>query len=67
MNIESNQPRKSFLLEEEQFKFWKADLKNTAMGVVVRGGKVLAKNALGMAFEFPRGSVYPGESGCNIS
>ncbi len=42
-------------------------MKNIAMGVVVRDGKVLIQKRFrrgqGMVFEFPGGSVDPGESG----
>ncbi len=42
-------------------------MKNIAMGVVVRGGKVLVqrrfRHGQGMVFEFPGGSIDPGESG----
>ncbi|MFQ0975731.1 NUDIX hydrolase [Vibrio campbellii] len=42
-------------------------MKNIAMGVVVRDGKVLIQKRFrrgqGMVFEFPGGSIDPGESG----
>ncbi|CAK2423748.1 hypothetical protein VCRA2113O415_180035 [Vibrio crassostreae] len=42
-------------------------MKNIAMAVVVRDGKVLVqkrfRHGQGMVFEFPGGSVDPGESG----
>lgn len=49
----------------------KADLKNIAMAVVVRGGKVLVqkrfRHGQGMVFEFPGGTVDPSESGCQAA